>query len=353
MARRKRRRRALTALGAVSALVAGTAYGAWRYIDENEYLLDERCEVSIGGTEHRLSPEQAHNAATIAAAAVDRGLPPEAAVHTIGIALQESDLVVRESEDERDARVLFARGTPSWSDGPNAQSVAISLEGFYDVLESSWQEALETDQDEENDDDVASEEEESSKPPAWDPSMDLEEAAEALGRPQDPSFYPRHYERARAFALPLAGQEQATMFCRLSQDETKVPAPNPEGVSDEIAAMLPHALQMPFTEPEEGEESEEESSESEEFAPEPITDGIITVEGEGSEAVMTIAVPERDGEYDYLWMLGHWSVATAYDYGIESVLAGPYRWERDSGLWVRGQGHSDDAVVLRFGPDED
>ncbi len=46
MARRRRRRRALVALGVGTAVVAGTGYGAWRFIEENEYLLEERCSVS-------------------------------------------------------------------------------------------------------------------------------------------------------------------------------------------------------------------------------------------------------------------------------------------------------------------
>ncbi len=49
MARRRRRRRALAALALTGALIAGTAYGAWRYIDENEYLLDEHCEAVVAG----------------------------------------------------------------------------------------------------------------------------------------------------------------------------------------------------------------------------------------------------------------------------------------------------------------
>lgn len=326
MARRKRRRRAVVALGITTALLAGTAYGTWRYIEENEYLLQERCEVTVGQDTIELSPDQTRNAAMISAAAVDRGLPPEAAVHGVAVSMQEEDLLARQTESEEDPRALFARGTPSWADGPAAQIAETSIAGFFEVLESSWRAGL--DDEEESDDDEEAESEESA-PEFWAPDLSLDEAAAVLERPHNPQFYPQHTARARAFAWPLAGQQPVDMTCHLSQLE--VPEADPEGLVEELVTVVPNALQIPFTEPDE----DADEDEAEDFEPEPILDDVVDSTGEGEDAVLRVQVPEAEGDYDNQWMLAHWAVAVARDFGIQSVEAGPYTWQRDSARWSR------------------
>lgn len=327
MQRRKRRRRAVVALGITTALLAGTAYGTWQFIEENEYLLQERCEVTVGQDTMELSPDRTRNAAMISAAAVDRGLPPEAAVHGVAVSMQEEDLLARQTDDEEDPRALFARGNPSWADGPAAEVAESSIAGFFDVLESSWQAGVEA--EEEGHADEADEDAEEAAPEFWTPNLSLDEAATVLERPHNAQFYPQHAAQARAFAWPLAGQQPVDMTCHLSQLE--VPDADPQGLVDELVTVVPNALQIPFTEPEE----DADEDEAEEFEPEPILDGVVDSTGEGEDAVLRVQVPEAEGDYDYQWMLAHWSVAVARDFGIQSVKAGPYTWERDSARWSR------------------
>lgn len=349
IARRRRRRRALTALGITSALVIGVGYGTWQYIEQNEFLLDERCEVTVAQEEHQLSPNQAHNAALLSASAVDRELPPQAAVHAVAISLQESELQVREAPDERDARVLFARGTPDWNGDTDADPVETSIAGFYDVLEESWRAGFQDG----DDDDAEEESDPEDAEPAWGPEMPLDEAAEVLDRPHNPQFYPQHGSVARAFAGPLTGQQPVGMTCHLSQLD--VPGPDPEGVVDELVAVLPNALEIPFTEAPEDEQDQngDDDDGEEEFVPEPILDDVIEVSGEGEEAVVTVQVPEHEN-YDQQWMLAHWAVAVARDYGIQAVASAPYEWNRDSARWERlpeDSEHGEGTVTITFSRD--
>lgn len=345
MARRRRRRRALVALGVTTAMVAGASYGTWRYIEESEFLLDERCAVTVGDTDYQLTPTQAHNAALLAASAADHGLPPEAAVDALAMSMQETELSVRDSDDERGTEVLFARGAPDWTADNDVQPVQITVDGFFDVMETSWRSGLEAaeEADEEDDEDDAE--------LFWMPDLELDEAAEALERPHNPQFYPQHGAAARAFAWPLAGQTQGPdMTCHLSQLD--VPGPDPEGVTDELVGMMPAVLEIPFTEPSE----EDEGDEEDEFVPEPILDGIIEVSGDDDDALVRVETPESDGDLNHQWLIAHWAVATAEDYGVQSVTSAPYRWDRDSARWQRLSEDEADAapngtVVLGFSRD--
>ena len=336
MERRKRRRRALVAMGITSALVAGTAYGTWRFIEQNEYLLEERCEVTVGEETLELTPDRTRNAARIAAESVDRELPPEAAVHAVAMSMQETDLLAREEDREENPEALFARGTPSWADGPAAQVAETGVQGFFDVLEESWL----TGQEEDGED-------EDQEPQHWDPALSLDEAAEVLERPHNPQFYPQHAAQARAYAGPLSGQQPVDKTCYLSQLE--VAGPDPDGVVDELVAGLPNALEIPFTELDE----DADEDEAEEFESEPILDGVLESEGGGADTQLRIQVPAAEGDYDYQWMLAHWLVAMARDYGIQTVEAGPYTWQRDSGRWDRTNSESPSGaeVVVGFARD--
>lgn len=336
VARRKRRRRALVALGVTTALIAGATYGTWQYIDENEYLLDERCELAVGEDDYELSPTHMHHAALLSTAAVDRSLPLEAAMHAVAVSLQETELSLRDSGDQLGDHELFARGAPDWTAESEVQRTAVTITEFFDVLEDSWTSGLEAAEGDDDDD-----AEDSSEPEQtfWSPELDLEEAAEILQRPHNAQFYPRHSSQARALARPLSGQTSGPdMTCHLSQ--LNVPGPDPQGVVNELVAMLPNALQIPFTEPPEDEENGDDDDENaEEFAPEPILDGIIEVTEVEDEPVVYVTPPSPDNDqeqhYNYQWMLAHWAVAAAEDHGIQSVTSAPYRWDRDSAQWQR------------------
>ncbi|GAB3187823.1 hypothetical protein [Nesterenkonia suensis] len=345
MVRRKRRRRALAVLALLVMALVAVAWGTWRYIDAQEFLLDPRCEVQMGDERHSLSPEQAANAALISAVAVDRGLPQEAAADALAIALQESDLEVLEATPEHDARELFRRGSPDWTDDGTPAEVATTVEEFFDSLESA--------QDEEEN--------------PWTPELSLTDVVEVLDRPMDPSFYPRHAERARAFATPLTGQQPVDMTCHLTRKNA--PAADPDGLAQEIALRLEDALQVPEEAQdalearhaeEDGTDQDGEDALLEEYGPILIDrTGAAGEEapGRGPDrgAVVTVTMPgaEEDGEHprpstQQLWAVAHWAVATADVYGTQTVQAGAHQWSRDTGRWTRADDVDDEAVTIGF-----
>ncbi|MGJ9374014.1 hypothetical protein [Nesterenkonia sp. CF4.4] len=355
--RRRRRVKAVVAITVVAAAVGATGYGAWQFIEENEYLLDERCSVTVGEVEHRLSPAQAYSAAHLAAAAAERDLPVEAATDAISISLQETSLdnradpaeenaePVEDGSDEAEADqgeteaaegseesedggaqeaqaaaspVLFADGGPQWDAVNATSSTPTTAEDFYARLIESRDGDAESDLE-------------------WSPDLGLEEVAEALGRPQNPTFYPQHEELARAFARPLTGLQPMVMTCELSQLD--VPGPDPEGLTGELEASLSGML---------GAEA-------------------AAVEGSGDSAMVRVSVSDVEDEAGATepgseddaegaatertepeWLVAQWAVASAETYGVQSVHAGAYEWHRDSGLWERVDTISDDAVVIGF-----
>ena len=201
--RRRRRVKAVAAITVVAAAVGATGYGAWQLIEENEYLLDERCSVTVGETEHRLTPSQTYSAAHLAAAAAELELPVQAATDAIAISLQETTLEDRsgptvevdevdpaadgsgdeaqdsaEENGDQEAQaepspVLFADGGPQWDAVRATSSTPTTAEDFYARLTESRDGEGEGELD-------------------WSPELGLEEVAEALGRPQNATFYPQH-----------------------------------------------------------------------------------------------------------------------------------------------------------------
>ncbi|MGJ9424800.1 hypothetical protein ACHABX_03015 [Nesterenkonia halotolerans] len=333
--RRRRRARAVMAITVVAAVVAATGYGAWQFIEENEYLLDERCQVTVGETEHRLTPAQTYSAAHLAAGAADRNMPVQAAIDALAMSLQETELENRadpeETADENaegaeeaseeeaaevPAPILFAAGGAQWDAVDASNPTPRTADEFYQELSNSSR------------GDGTSETE-------WSAELDLDEAAEALSRPHNSSFYPQHEELARAFARPLTGMQPLGMTCQLSQID--VPGPDAEGLSEELRSTLPNLL---------GEES-------------------IAVEGSGENGSLSVSVAEVDPEAgvhdpvnedsaergDALWLVAQWAVAVAETYGVQSVHAGTHEWQRDTGRWERVDEASDDSVEIGFSRD--
>lgn len=351
MARRKRRRRALATLGIGVVAVVATGYGAWLYIDQQEYLLDERCALKVGDQEHRLDPDQTANAAQLAAVAMDRDLPSTAAAHAISIALQESDLRVDEPEDDGSSEEFFAGGGPEWSPGSDAGSMAVTAQDFFDDLAA----ALPDEEDENDGEDDGGDQDggggAEQAPSHWSPELTAAETADLLGRPHDLSFYEQHEEIGRAFSAPLTGQQPVGMTCHLSQLEA--PGADPEGTAEELAAALPSVL--------EALESEEDSEDPE---TRPDHGEAIDVSGEGEDDVVVIDLPEPGPEEEdpstssaafetdvdsrLLWLVAHWSVAHAERFGIQGVHAGPYLWDRDTTRWERAADVREDSVALTF-----
>lgn len=297
MVRRRRRRRTIAVLAVMVVLVGGTGYGAWHYIDEQEYLLDPGCTVPLGDQEHHLDPEQSAHAALIAAMSADRGLPVQAAVDALAISLKESELRVSPGGEDRPARALFRDEGPDWTDREQEVQVLAPVSGFYDSLVEA--------RDREK--------------RSWTPQLDVQEAAAVLDRPLDPSVYDEQVDPARAFAPPLAGRQPLGVTCEFSQQD--VPAADPEGMDAQMSAVLGSVLDLPRGD--DRDDSEEQVIRHAEGA-----DG-------ATRLVVEIPAAEERPAIDPAWLVGQWAVATADVHGVWSVQAADYEWRRETGRWER------------------
>nr|WP_300501006.1 hypothetical protein [uncultured Rhodococcus sp.] len=122
---------ALLALG----LVVATAVGGWYVVREiGPGFLPDRCEATVGDLTVELTPEQAENAALIAAIGVRRGLPARAVSIALATAYQESGLRNLTTGD-RDSLGLFQqRPSQGWGTEQQLQDPVYATNAFYDAL---------------------------------------------------------------------------------------------------------------------------------------------------------------------------------------------------------------------------
>ena len=146
------------------------------------------CTLGTGGSAVDFDPEQAANAATIAAVAKRRGLPNHAVTIALAAALQESKLF-NVNYGDRDSRGIFQQ-RPSQGWGTPAQLIdpAYAANAFFSHLE---------------------------KLPTW-RTMPVAEAAQLVQHSADGSAYAQWEERARALARALTGELPAGLTCRWS-----------------------------------------------------------------------------------------------------------------------------------------
>lgn len=209
--RRNRRRRALGVLLVCAVLVAGGFWAASRYIDASEVLVRERCTAVVGADSYDLAPDQAANAALIAAVSMDRGLPARAASIGIATAVQESKLRNIDYGDEAgpDSRGLFQqRPSQGWGSEEQVMDPVYAANRFYQELE-----LLVPDFED----------------------LDITVAAQAVQRSAYPDAYADHEPEGRAFASALTGHSPASLNCVLK-------SPDGPGDADALLAALSDQL---------------------------------------------------------------------------------------------------------------
>lgn len=166
-------------------VLLGLLGAAW--VTRTQPLLSARCTAVVGETEYHLDPDQARNAATIAAIAENRGLPARAVSIAIATAIQESKLRNIDYGD-RDSLGLFQqRPSQGWGTPEQIMDPLYSTNAFYDAL-------VKIDGYE---------------------SMVVTEVAQKVQRSAFPDAYGFHEPEARAFASALTGHSPAGLTCRL------------------------------------------------------------------------------------------------------------------------------------------
>lgn len=185
----------MVALVAVALLAVGVIVAVNVYDRVGPLLSSEKCRVEVAGHEVTLSPEQAENAALMAAISLRRAMPARAASIAIATAAQESKLYNIEHGD-RDSLGLFQqRPSQGWGTREQILNPYYSINAFYDAL--ARVEGYET--------------------------MEITEAAQEVQRSAYPDAYADHEEDARAVASALTGNSPRSFMCTIDDDADEAP----------------------------------------------------------------------------------------------------------------------------------
>jgi hypothetical protein len=211
ISRMTRFRRALVAVFVLALLGAGgTAALVW-WVDGSvgPVVLREMCSATVEGNTARITPEQAVNAATIAAVAEQRGLPARAVTIALAAALQESELYNLDYGD-RDSLGLFQqRPSQGWGTAEQVMDPAYATNRFYDAL-------LRIDGYRE---------------------LEIAAAAQQVQRSAYPDAYSEHEPSARVLASALSGNSPAALSCSLRPADAEEQVPGPEGLTTRAQAV--------------------------------------------------------------------------------------------------------------------
>ncbi len=261
---------------AVTALVVAAVALTGAYVvsqqDVRVPFVSDTCRVYSGKDVVRIDPDQLTHAATIAAVAARRSLPPRAATIALATALQESKLR-NIAYGDRDSVGLFQqRPSQGWGKPAQLSDPRYATARFYDHLV---------------------------KVPGWQ-RMRLTDAAQAVQRSGHPELYQKWEDEARTLAAALWGQEVGAVTCQLRQRQQRAGDKLPRALVDELALDV----------------------------------GKLSVASRTDEdtAVLTVAV--GGGSKSSLgWRTAHWFVAKAQEYGIEQVGYAGIVWTAESGTW--------------------
>ncbi|MEP6696979.1 MAG: hypothetical protein ABJA34_08900 [Pseudonocardiales bacterium] len=180
----------------------------------------DECVVNALGLTVTLQPEQATNAATIAAAGLRRGLPPHAVTIALATALQESKLH-NLAYGDRDSIGLFQQ-RPSQGWGTEAQILdpRYAASAFYARLTAV---------------------------PGWQ-TMPVAAAAQRVQRSADGTAYAIWEGQARTLSQGLTGRAGAAVGCRIRQ-----PGGDPATLLGELRTDFGlHAVDRPLADPTRG-----------------------------------------------------------------------------------------------------
>ena len=279
-------------IGAVVALIA-VGIVVWRLVGDTvaPLLREERCTATVQGRTVVLRPEQAENAALIAAISVRRGLPARAATIAIATAYQESKLVNIDYGD-RDSLGLFQqRPSQGWGTRRQILDPEYSINAFYDELNNvDGYEA-----------------------------MEVTVAAQRVQRSAFPDAYADHEADARVLASALTGQSWHAFDCTVTDTPDAAPTELDGSGLTARAAVVRKDVEAVFG-----------SQALGGFAPGGVRDG----HREGSahydgRAIDVFFRPITEENKERGWALAHYLVAHASRLDIRTVIF-------DGRIWSTG-----------------
>ncbi|WP_309134622.1 hypothetical protein [Cellulomonas sp.] len=281
---RRRRSRAaaaaVTSVAAVGVLAAAVA-GVVTLLDRTHpgAPLTERCTAHLDGTDWRLSPDQAQNAALISATAVRRGLPARAVTIGLATALQESRLVNIDYGDRDSVGLFQQRPSQGWGTVEQIMDPVYSTGRFYDGLVQV---------------------------PGYE-QLEVTVAAQAVQRSGFPDAYAQHEVRARAWASGLTGHSPATVTCVLRSAEGPV---GPDALLGRVARDLGEVPLVVAT--------------------------ADAAAGQGATVDLTSDPLVPGDPARASWVAAHWAVAVAAEVGVDGVAVADRVWTRESPTWQPG-----------------
>jgi len=178
-------RRALLTVAA--AVVVGGAAAVW-FVVHQPVSQPPGCTVAgIGssGSTFALTPDQAGNAATIAAVGQQLGMPDHAVTIALATALQESGLANLTSGDRDSAGLFQQRPSQGWGTHAQVTDPVHASTAFYDHLRTV---------------------------PGWQ-QLSVTDAAQRVQHSGAPDAYAQWESEARAAAVALTGQTPGALTC--------------------------------------------------------------------------------------------------------------------------------------------
>ena len=308
--RTRRRVPAALALVLVVALgVVSTAALLWAW--RGSFVVRERCEVRTGERSHRLSPEQAANAATIAAVGLRSGVGERGVVIALATAMQESKLRNLDHGD-RDSLGLFQqRPSQGWGTAAQVRDPVYASRRFYAALKEidGWA------------------------------RLPLREAAQRVQRSGFPEAYAAHEDTAALLAGALTGRVEAALSCEIQPREAAAQPVTGTGLTMSAEAVR-DGLERAFGDLRLGG-----------FDPRGVRSGHI----EGSRhyegrAIDVFFRPVNAANQRRGWAVAHWLVANADQLGVATVIYDDRIWTaRRSGQgwrpYVHPSGNRTDPVL--------
>ncbi|MFG2127806.1 heavy metal transporter [Streptomyces sp. NPDC048751] len=285
----KRRGRLLRYGAALVALSSVAGYLAVQYVTGGAG--DPGCKVVAGkgaGT-YEFSPEQAVNAATIAAVGTNRGMPQRAVTIALATALQESGLR-NIGHGDRDSLGLFQqRPSQGWGTPDEIMDPIYSADIFYEHLAKVRDYTR----------------------------LPLTVAAQRVQRSGYPEAYAKHESDATLLAAALTGQSAATLTCEGRPGATPTDGP------DAVRAALVRDFGQ-------GAVQKAGAEVGSKASPTPTASTVPTATTDGR--TVTVPVPEDPKDAsgrsarERGWQLAHWAVANASALHIERVSYAGREW---------------------------
>jgi type IV secretory pathway TrbD component len=293
---------------AMLMLVGGVlAAGVWWLDTRGIPTLFGVCQAVVGDTTVRLQQEQAEIAATIAAVALQRDLPPRAVSIALATAMQESGLRNLDYGDRDSLGVFQQRPSQGWGTPQQVRDVTYATNRFFDALVQLPYE-----------------------------QMSINDAAQAVQRSGFPDHYAKHEPRARALASALTGYSPATFTCQVQADAgLAAEQPSAAGYTPRAAAVR-RELRTTF---------------------EPAFPGGLDLTtyqtAEGSNVhdlglAVDVWVPMLDGAGSPQgWQVAHWLVANAARLDVAVVIYDDKIWSaRRSGQGWRDYQHPSGSTTI-------